>query len=772
MLGIANNAEIARKLSQTIRHDVRDQDLHAIKETFIEKIAWIFELLVSNKAGVDKLTYHRSLLMLMEAGIFLTLLRKVDSFSNPNDENGYHRIVMSIEKFIGINLQGTNLYERSIYYKSKIFENISIIVSAAEKVEGWRTFLVPTFLIYTSFVRIFGVAYCRSVIRCHIKDGTVLKMARLLSQHGQDGVVIKLLSLHCPELFFQLMEVDVNTYYNKPCNDIVDVLREIVPIMTKILLLNWKAQPKNGKKAMRALKIIEHYVTVCDDKVDQRILKRIKLGKNLLDLISSGVRSCKDVAELTWLLNQSSIVLRKINDVKAEDLRPIIPFLIKSMRKVSDKMDPSGESYFLACAKFSLLIVKKCDVNDAKFIDELLRMKFIPAKIHVIQYYSKSSVRTNLVLIALIIGSMGELVEKAAIKNLLELIDQVLVCFPILVQYITERRDLNLEVELMPGFSLASELGMFLVTVVSRITSDIFDNRVACVKPQLKAILDSDLVLAAGLAIITFKNHDTLMYYIKIFAELVHVVDNRKIMKTLVVLLPEIVETAAELLKSYSEARDKENIYHQMLPIVRKSLAYAIADVDPNVLGRNDGEIMRVILSFWASVKVTDVGMEYPVLCTFELNKGECYFDGDAIADVLRGTWQLFMYYPVNALEIFIEVMPDSTMFLNCSENTEKVKMIKKFVLDFVSSYIDRSEEYSTEFLLHITAFIRDLSIDRKDEICLKLFKACKSFLRSQKHTGLVYNVSRFINGSQDSLADIGFNRCSICDSKGLDCYF
>lgn len=261
------------------------------------------------------------------------------------------------------------------------------------------------------------------------------------------------------------------------------------------------------------------------------------------------------------------------------------------------------------------------------------------------------------------------------------------------------------------------------------------------------------------------------MYYIKIFAELVHVVDNRKIMKKLVVNLPEIVETTAELFESYSKATNQENVYHQMFSIVRKCIAYAMADVDPNVLGRNDGEIMRLLISFWASVKITDVGMEYPVISTFELIEGECYYEGDAVADILRASWQLLRYYPRDALEIFKEVLPDSNMFHDCSGVTGEVNNVKKFVLDFVSSYIDRSEEYSTDFLLHITAFVRDLDIDSTDSICLKLLKACKRFLKSHKHPSIVYNISTFMKTSQDSVTEIRLNRCPICESKGLNCY-
>ena len=741
----------------------------------------LLDLLLTNKFETDQLIYHQSLTMLMEEGIFSKLVLRIGDYSLSLHHH-VNSTLVTLTKFMATQLDSTCIYERSIYYKSLIFENLSLIVrvSCAEDVSDCPKILTYIYLIYTSFVKLVGIEYCRSTMRSHIKDGTIRTMARLLSQHSKDEAFLKLISsssLYCTELFFQLIEVDKNTVYNKQCNEIVDLLRIIAPTMAKVVLLNWKeksgAQPRSN--SLRALKIIEHYVTVSHEKADRQIFKRIKLSKNLLDLVYwEFTHSCGNQEDFAPLLELSYGILCRMKDIRMESLSPLMPFLIKFMRKITDKrkLSSSEESYILLCTQFSLLFGENCGENQVESYNNILRMKLIPAKVNIMQYFCKSSEPSHLFFIVKFVQNMAGLVQKAAKENLLDLIEQVIPCFPFLVHIINGREDLNLEVEPMPNFSLASLSGKLFHALLMGISFRISDNKIACIKPHLDLIMESGLVSAVGRAILRFNDHENVMNFIRVFTELAYLVDNQKIAKILVTFLPEIMNKAFKLKKFYVKAKNEDNIYHQMITLMRKFPAYIMADLDPCLFIQNNGQLIKPIISPLATVCISDDRMEFPVFSSFVLKDG--YHDGGAIADTLRGTWQLLKYHPKMTLDIVNLVFSKSNFMFHVLCNAKgniELEKVQKFVLDLAASHIDFSEEYSTEFLLHITGFVRDLDIDHNNPICFKLLNACKKFAKSQKHPQLLYNISTFTKTLTKSQTEIGFkNNCSICGLKGIPC--
>ena len=92
-----------------------------------------------------------------------------------------------------------------------------------------------------------------------------------------------------------------------------------------------------------------------------------------------------------------------------------------------------------------------------------------------------------------------------------------------------------------------------------------------------------------------------------------------------------------------------------------------------------------------------------------------------------------------------------------------------KLVLDVLASYIDYYEEYSTNFLRHVTAFIRDLDIDCNKNICAKLSDACNRFVKNEANQELVNNILSFTKYNfKEMQYKSHFDCCSICTAKGM----
>ena len=206
----------------------------------MKKFIWILDLLVANKVGVEKSIFHRALLLLMEKGVFVNLLMRIEIFSDIKQQACWNQLFFTLNNYMHADLRNTNIYERSIYYKSKIFEKTSVIVNGVEKLGDCRQVLPLTFLIYGNFLKIAEVDYCRSMIRSHVQEGTLRKMAQLLSEHSQNEEILKMCSLFHTEIFLYMTIADKNTFYNKPCNKITAELRSIAPILIKIL--GWKQE--------------------------------------------------------------------------------------------------------------------------------------------------------------------------------------------------------------------------------------------------------------------------------------------------------------------------------------------------------------------------------------------------------------------------------------------------------------------------------------------------------------------------------------------------
>ena len=729
---VAEDSRIAQKLSDFLKYE---QDVRSVK-----RILWILDLLMENKIEVPESIHHKSLLLLMEKGIFTNLLMRIEVFSDATQQETWKEILNTIRKYVCLKLENTGIYERSLYFKAKIFEKMAIVVHAADILGDADLSLMYTYLIYSYFIRWLGTDYCRSMIRSQVQDGTVHKMAQLLTQHIQAEDILKTISFVFTDVFIHVIKIDMNTVYNSPCKKIVDELRLITPLLIKMLFLNWKGGSKEDRAtALRALKIIEIYVIIGSNEIDHLFLKRQRLCKNLSDLCLWEFRSGqKNISQTTELLRLSFSVLSHLRFIKIENFRSLMPCLIKSMRKANCKLSSEENSLLMASTNITCLIVKKWTGLDKDFVYEVLRMNLIPTWVSVIQKFHTSIEMQPLLVIRCISSNMGKLVQEIANEHLLTFIDQIITSFPFFIQYITAPNNLDLESLPSSDVSIACEFGRLFLIVTMRLTR-FYDEKLGCINSQLNGLLETELVPCIGKALTTFKNHDTMMLYLKVLSELLYVEDNKKIMKKFVIFLPKIMERCIQLRTFYHDAKDKENIYHQMhYPMMRKAIAYAIEDVSSTVL---EGGMVESNLSFWSSVEVSDQRMKYTVKRSFELGDGEQYYDGGAIADVLRGTWAICHHYPH---KIFKVLELDSPLFEGCSTDEERVRNLMQMVLDFVGSYLDYSEEYSTDFLLHITAFVRDLDIDPLDPICRSLVAACHRFLEIQKHPGIFLNLSAF----------------------------
>ena len=173
-------------------------------------IFWILDLLVGSKVGVERSVHQQSLLKLMEMGVFVNLLSRIEKFPDKEQQTCWNQLFQTLYLYMETDLRNTSIYERSIYYKSKIFEKTSVLIDGAEKLGDYRIVLTLTYLIYGKFLQIAEDKYCRSTIRSQIQDGTLRKMAQLLSQHWEhrkNEEMSKLLSFFYTNIFLYMINV-------------------------------------------------------------------------------------------------------------------------------------------------------------------------------------------------------------------------------------------------------------------------------------------------------------------------------------------------------------------------------------------------------------------------------------------------------------------------------------------------------------------------------------------------------------------------------------
>ena len=716
----------------------------------------------------------------MESRIFLELLLKVDNFTDQTSQEIVHRSVLVLLKFMESNFRMSYFYEVSIFHKSIIVENNFIFVNAAERlcnIGNSLLMLTSALTIYTSFVNVVGAEYCRSMIKSHIKNGTFLKLVKLLSsKHSQADQfqVLESFSLHAICTVRLFVVADLNYFYNQdqPCLDIKDEIRLAVPTVAKMISAKFmNASDPMKCCALKALKFLKYYTDFYTDKVDKQLLKRVKLTKNVFDLVRWGISSDICVIKTINMLELSFELLKSMRPINVEHFSPLIPILIKLMRSPG-----SQPSLKMAATNFSSLIGKNICSNDTELMDCLVQINFIPVLVDVFHCYSKSSEMAHFELSANVIRCLGFLVQEANYGVRLTVINQAIASFPPAVQYITDRNDLNLEKIPKAGsrFNLASYIGKLFLTVARGLTIVKQDRLTSCLKSQSDAILESGIVSGVGKAITSFENHGIVLEFLNVLIQFGFCLDNQKIMNRFAPFLPKVIDRAAELRKSYEFAENKDNAYVEMLRLIRKTLAYCIKDIDSSVVKYAEASHIRPMLSFWATIKVSEDRIKVPVEDKSVLSDNECYFNGDAIAELLRVTWQLCRYYPViicKAFSSFLCSDSHNVMFIDCTTIEHKTERIMKLVLDVLASYVDYFEEYSTEFLRHITAFVKDLDIDCHEYVCLNLLNACKKFVKTQANHELVHNISIFMTSNfKEPHSKADADCCSICTARGVAC--
>ena len=775
---MSKDLKIAKKLCEILKK-VEELEEGRFEEC-IGIIIWVLDLLISNEIKTEAYIFYQAFLMLMESRVFQELLLKVNAFTDKTFQEIVYGTVLVLLKFMQSNLRVSNIYERSIFYKSIIVENNYIIVNAAERLCNIAySFLMlsSAFSIYMCFANYVGDEYCKSMMKSHIKNGAFLKLVKLLSSKHSQANQFQVLEPFSLQIVFTIrlfVVADFNQFYNEPCLDIKDELRLAVPTMAKMISSKFMKESDVKKCcALKTLMVFQHFAAFFTDKADKQLLKRVKLTKNVFDLVCWGMNSNIGIIKTIKLLELSFELLEFMMPIEIKHFSPLIPFLIKAMG--SPITEPTSErSLKVVAANFSSLIWQNISRNDTEFIGRLVEMKFIPALVDVLQYYSKSSEIVHLKLSANIIRCLGCLVQEATYEKRLAIIDQAIASLPFAVQYITNRNDINLETvpEADSGSNLASYTAKLFLTIARGLNTVKQDQLSCCIKAQSDAILESGIMYGVGKAITSFKDHDIILEYLNALNQFGFCLGSQKIMDGFGSFLPKIIDRAAELKKSYQCAENKNNVYVEMLRLIRKSLAYCTKDIDSAVVKYAETTHIIPMLSFWASIIISEDRIVVPVVDKSVLNDNDCYFNGVAMAELLKVTWQLCRYYPVIICRTFSSFFcSHNAMFKDCSTIEHKTERIMKLVLDVLASYINYFEEYSTEFLRHITAFVKDLNIDCHEKVCFNLLNACNQFVKTQTNYELVYNISFFTKyNMKDSESKSELYCCSLCTVRTSAC--
>ena len=279
-----------------------------------------------------------------------------------------------------------------------------------------------------------------------------------------------------------------------------------------------------------------------------------------------------------------------------------------------------------------------------------------------------------------------------------------------------------------------------IVTNLTRVKEDQNDKYIGA---QLDTLEECDFVSTLGRVLVRTRDEhevtsDLLMQTLR---ESCKLFGNNKFLDRVCKILPELAEiqfrclSEAHILKSQAFC----------IWIVRKAAAYILDDLQPDFVGH----IASQVLDGWLDLRILDGKILFSN-ADEDKNDELSLFD-ESIIDILRSTWWMIKKYP-HLVKIEVPMFNKSFQLAPSSECTD---LISSIIIETIKSYLDNSQGKSTDFLIELTTFVKDLSFDsvirspKKKIFNEVLVSACGRFI-AQNSSGMnAENLQFFLDANK-----------------------
>ena len=213
------------------------------------------------------------------------------------------------------------------------------------------------------------------------------------------------------------------------------------------------------------------------------------------------------------------------------------------------------------------------------------------------------------------------------------------------------------------------------------------------------------------------------------------------------VVMDSLCEILPELEKKQLRCSDEADNPFRCVWLMRKAAAYNLDDLHPNFVQ----QIAIQVLGGWLNFRMLRSRMFFssdPE--TDEEEFEEIPVADESIVDVLRGTWWMIKKYP-NLVKT--ELPRCNPLFQSSSTDDEITDLALSMIIGTIKSYLDNSQDKSTEFLIELTTFVKDLCRDslwaeKREQFFEVLEPACECFMAFNKNEAIAANLQFFIDAN------------------------
>ena len=534
-----------------------DRAVFKNKATFIPEMALKILYSIGNHAINPILTG-----CMMENGAIGAILLHLPTLYRVNDGGNIHIAVSLLNSFILSDFKDTSFFERSFKWKGDIFSNLPEIFKTVERLDMCKNerLYESVYFIFQSYLSVdCDINYCKSMVRSHIKDGTICKLFMLISDlMNYDGEFVKHNIINMIYIFSLISQCDQNTVHEKP-NHGLDAERRV---LKELVIKNLATIAKDDTAFQKALFDMSKY-----DEKDRELFVREKLFKQLTSYLAVELRSKKMHHERMFgLIHMLGIMYHAHNlkdSIIYEDFRCLkryFPLLI----------DPQKHSVdFLSR---SLLLTHFLIVDSGLFKEEdVSKLKASGFIALLVQNANIFHGATEGLLVWRLILVCFSPEPDSQHRISLEDISQILPGIPMCIESMLHNECDD---------DLKYNMRVLLLIVVQNL-QNIKDKGCSRIDSVLRAFEECDFISGIGKAIILIEDTDAEATHQLVYTILGmnYLMDSRALMEKLLDFLPALAKKQQRNFE-YTDANGQQ-LGNQIAIILRKAAAYVLDDIDP-----------------------------------------------------------------------------------------------------------------------------------------------------------------------------------------------
>ena len=675
---------------------------------------------------------------LIDNGLIHKLLQIVPELK---EEDPRFWTYMIIGRVIRCKFWSSSYQERSIHIKGIIFSKLAMFIDITEKAGSTTMFVRRTIELFFNYLNLEEWQYYKSTVKTLLKDGTIFRIVKMYKDMaGHDRQFIEMYIV-CMIVAFSFVRtcVEDTVYEHK-------LLQVELRILNRIAIRHFPAVCKDASGyAVRNTAVTTTKLVGYGDRKEIQFFIDNKVFKKFASTFVTYFRSNEHPVDYPKLNEVILCLIALVNSVQFQscmtlrDVRPLLPHL---PALVDSKKYTAGPPEFFAnrLLLVSNVIMGKFLLKEEHY-SKLKEANILALFVETAKaYHGKDCIIEHLALPMLMYCIVPAHLTECWLT--LSEIDQVIPGIPLLISSLTGfDRTLDL---------LVSPLCLCITRNLVRVKED----RMCDIRPQLKALRESDFVAGIGQALICSENSSIIFQLMAVLEDLSQLFDGREFMRNLVDLLPELAKKQYRFLEVGNSFLESKDFMTGCVSIMRKAAAYILDDLDPIFV---EDVIADQVMGGWKCFRISGKKLFF----SSDPYKTEEKFEVDNLCDepfidVLRATWQMIGKFP----DLINTKLPKvSPLFETDSRDGDITGLTARRIIQTVISYLDHSQDKSSEFLSGLTAFVKDLAQDAiSSEENRPLFKelvsGCERFLEVNCNKTFVDNLQYFINANSGVLCD------------------